>query len=148
MLIISKKARKNIARKRKNSLNSIQIPTRVQKFIDVKVKNIDNQSSDEEMVMSLGNSQVSNEEYNTPAACMEYFGMTTEEEIRKQAIMYEPGTSGSQVSTAINVDTAIEPEPEKDPKKVFEDKLSSISKMERRTARAFGQFSTKIDLNH
>ena len=78
-----KKARKSIAQKRKNSLNNIQIPTRVQKFSDVNVKNIDNLSSDEEMVISLGNSQVPNEEYNTPAACMDYFGMTTEEEIRK-----------------------------------------------------------------
>ena len=113
MLIMPKKARKNIAQKRKNSLNNIQIPTRVQKFSDVNVKKIDNLSSDEEMVISLGNSQVSKEQYNTPGACMEHFGMTTEEEIRKQAIMYELGTSGLQRCTII------EPDPEKNPRNVF-----------------------------
>ena len=43
-----------------------------------------------------------------------YFGMVTEEQIRQQAIMYEPSTSGLQKDVSNSV-TSIEPEPEKNP---------------------------------
>ena len=45
-----------------------------------------------------------------------YFGMVTEEEIRQQAIMYEPSTSGLQQDVFDSV-TSIEPEPEKNDSK-------------------------------
>lgn len=67
---------------------------------------------------------------------MPHFGMVTEDVIRNLAIMYQPGTS-SLKHDMINLDSTIEPEPEKKSTKVFEDKLLSISKMERRTAKAF-----------
>ena len=94
-----------------------------------RISNINIQDSSEENVNGDQNMETTFE--------ISHFGMVTEDEIRKQAIMYEPGISGLRRDNPMDMGSEIEPEREKNSAKVFEDKLSSINKMERKTAKAF-----------